>query len=89
MPEPTPPVRLLSLSDLQRKLGGLSRTSVWALRRSPGFPAPVKLGNAPRYVESEIDAWLLKQPRQTAQDASGTTNGGADDQGTADGAVAV
>lgn len=74
MPEPTPPVRLLSLADLQRKLGGLSRTSVWALRRSPDFPAPVTFGKAVRYVECEIDAWLLKQPRQTAQDAPRATN---------------
>ncbi len=61
-----PPVRMISLRELERKLGGLSRTSVWALRRSPDFPAAVLLGNAPRYIESEIDAWLLTQPRQTA-----------------------
>ena len=57
------PVRLLTLTDLASKLN-LSRTAVWAARRTPDFPKPLRLaGRHPRYVESEVDEWLLAQPR--------------------------
>ena len=67
MPDSSP-VRLLSLDELQRKLG-VSRTQVWTLRRTPGFPAPILIGSVSRgkrFIESEIDAWLLAQDREDA-----------------------
>ena len=63
MPDPAPPVRLLSIDGLQRKLG-LSRTALWTLRRTPGFPVPIVIGDSgrgKRFIEAEIDAWLLSQ----------------------------
>ena len=83
MPDAPAPVRMLSIADLQRKLGNLSRTSVWTLRRLPGFPVPIRLGMAQRYVEAEVDRWLLSQPRtaaQTGEDTPSSTNGPAPDQ---------
>ena len=100
MPEPTPPpVRLISIPELQRKCG-LSRTAVWQLRRTPGFPAAVDMpgSNArPRFVESEIDDWLLSRPRrpaaetaaQTASQPARATNAPADDRETAGAPAAV
>ena len=61
---PAPPVRLLSLQDIQRKLS-ISRTALWAFQRRRGFPAPILIGESKRYIEAEIDAWLLTQPRAT------------------------
>ena len=92
MPDAPAPVRMLSIADLQRKLGNLSRTSVWTLRRLPGFPVPIRLGMAQRYVEAEVDRWLLSQPRtaaQTGEDTPSSTNGPAPDRETADGTAAV
>ena len=74
-----PPVRLLSLDDLARK-AGMSRTSVWTLRRRPDFPQPLQLGRSVRFVESEVDTWLMAQRIETATQA-------ADDGETADGAA--
>jgi predicted DNA-binding transcriptional regulator AlpA len=48
--------RLLTIGDLCEKLRK-GRTSVWRLRKQPGFPVPVYLGETPQWLESEIDAW--------------------------------
>ena len=58
--------RLLTITELQQKLGSPSRSALWKLRRAPDFPKPVMLGGserAVRYVDSEVDEWMLAQPR--------------------------
>ena len=86
MSETPAPVRLLSPADLADKLR-VSRTTAWAMRRRPGFPRPVDLGErVTRYVESEVDAWIAAQRRH---DAPRPTNGAAPDRETADGAASL
>lgn len=55
-------VSLLSLAGLCRKLS-ISRTQAWKVRKLPGFPPPILIGDSKKYIESEIEAWLLTQPR--------------------------
>lgn len=43
---------------------GMSRTSLWRLRKEGDFPSPVKLGKrAVAYHRKEVDEWLANRPR--------------------------
>lgn len=71
--------RLLTITELQEKLGSPSRTALWALRRAPDFPRPIMLGGSDRvrrYVDTEIDAWMLRQPRDVGPQADGDSGTG-------------
>ncbi|MDE0133136.1 MAG: AlpA family phage regulatory protein [bacterium] len=45
---------------------GLSRTTLWRLRRTGEFPAPVRLGGdasrAVGWLRSDIEEWILSRP---------------------------
>jgi prophage regulatory protein len=59
--------RLLTLNQVMDKIGR-KKTFIYAEINAGRFPAPVKLGRASSWVESEIDAWIerLKQDRAAA-----------------------
>jgi predicted DNA-binding transcriptional regulator AlpA len=59
MVETTTSVRMLRYRDVCKKIG-VSRTTVWRLERSGGFPPRRQLSaNVVGWVESEVDAWLV------------------------------
>ncbi|MCY4648777.1 MAG: AlpA family phage regulatory protein [bacterium] len=45
---------------------GLSRTTLWRLRQTGEFPAPVRLGGdgsrAVGWLRSDIEAWIRSRP---------------------------
>jgi predicted DNA-binding transcriptional regulator AlpA len=46
------------------RLTGLSRTTLWRLERTAGFPARLRLGtNSIGWLEDEVRAWLESRPR--------------------------
>lgn len=52
--------RYLTLKDVKAKTG-LGTSTIYRYMESRGFPKQIKLGEAVRWVESEIDAWARKQ----------------------------
>ena len=64
---PARPDRLLTNRDLQARLR-LSRTSIHFMVKRGEFPAPVQIGRARRWRESDVNAWIAAQ---TAAGADG------------------
>lgn len=62
--------QVLRISDVQKRLGFGSRTSVFLLSRDdPSFPTPIRLGKRARgFIASEIDAWIESQRAPRAAD---------------------
>ncbi len=57
-----PERQILRVADLQAQLG-LSRTTIWRLRRAGEFPQPIRLSaNAVGWPAHLIDEWLTKRP---------------------------
>jgi prophage regulatory protein len=56
-------IRLLNLRQVQAKIGGITRTTIWRWVRAGQFPAPVALG-AQRIAwrEDVIDKWIATRP---------------------------
>ena len=55
-----PPVRLLRIREVQARTG-LSRSTIYRWAAEGRFPPPVRLGGrVARWVEAEVDEWLLK-----------------------------
>lgn len=59
--------RLLRLPEVQF-LSGLKKTSIYD--RADGFPAPVKIGRATAWRESEVNAWIASRPSVGSRPAS-------------------
>ncbi len=55
---PTPLV-LLKLATVKARVG-LNKTAIYAGIKKGWFPKPVKIGVSSRWVESEIDALIVK-----------------------------
>lgn len=58
--------RLLRLPEVEF-LSGLKKTSIY--QRAAGFPAPVKVGSATAWRESEVNAWIASLPTADAKPA--------------------
>ena len=57
-----PERQILRVADLQARLG-LSRTTIWRLRRAGEFPQPIRLSaNAVGWPVHVIDEWLATRP---------------------------
>ncbi len=56
--------RLLRLPEVEF-LSGLKKTSIY--QRADGFPAPVKVGRATAWRESEVNAWIASRPTATVR----------------------
>ena len=63
---PILPIRMLTMSQVVNKVG-LKRTKIYQLIASGEFPhsVPIGGGRAVRFVQSEIDQWLLDQIRKS------------------------
>lgn len=55
-----PSENLLSLTDVCRVLG-VCRKTLWKLRKAGGFPEPLVVGGAGRYLRSDVMAYLAQQ----------------------------
>ena len=56
-------MKCLTLAETCRKIG-VSRPELWSHRKQPDFPRAILVTpRNPRFVEDEIDAWLLQRPR--------------------------
>jgi predicted DNA-binding transcriptional regulator AlpA len=57
------------------KRAGISRSQAYELMAAqpPGFPRPVKIGRASRFVSAEVDSWI--DGRIEARDAAPRTAG--------------
>ena len=59
------PVQVLRMSAVMAATG-LSRTTLWRLRRTGEFPAPVRLGGdgsrAVGWLRNDIEAWIISRP---------------------------
>lgn len=46
------------------KLGGISNTTLWRIRKNPDFPLPVELRpGVPAWLEGEVDRWIASRRR--------------------------
>lgn len=54
-------VKLLTAEDIAAVVGMAPRTVREKVATRPGFPAPLVISGSKRWVESEIDEWLLQQ----------------------------
>ena len=61
-PDPIFPIRMLTMAQVVNKIG-LSRAKIYELIADGDFPQAYSIGGgrAMRFVESEIDQWLLDQ----------------------------
>lgn len=57
---PEPPERLLTITNVVNIVGFRS-SSIYLKIQQGTFPAPVKIGTASRWRESEVQAWIKKQ----------------------------
>ena len=57
---PEPSERLLSIAEVGTTIGFKS-SSIYLKIQQGTFPAPVKIGAASRWRESEVQAWIQKQ----------------------------
>ena len=62
--------RYLTIAETARKLG-IGRTHLWTLRKNPHFPKPVVVTDRNRrFVEEEIDEWMLSRPRESLSETN-------------------
>ncbi|VVD99822.1 hypothetical protein PIN31115_02045 [Pandoraea iniqua] len=59
-PQSSKPERMLKLKDVIEQVG-YGHTAIYARVKAGTFPAPVKIGYASRWPESEVQAWIAKQ----------------------------
>ena len=52
---------VLSASGLARHLG-VSRVTLWRLRKDPGFPLPRLVGHKLGWLDTELKTWLESRP---------------------------
>lgn len=57
-------MKAINKEQTAKKIGKSTRWIEIRVQRSE-FPQPVQIGGELRWIEDEIDAWLLAQPRGT------------------------
>ncbi len=54
------PICLISIKQILKKLGVGNTQFHTFYKKQPGFPTPIRFSdNKPRWIESEIDNWIL------------------------------
>lgn len=53
----TEPRKMLRLAEVCETVG-LKHAAIYAKIKAKAFPAPVKIGYASRWIESEVQAWI-------------------------------
>jgi predicted DNA-binding transcriptional regulator AlpA len=59
IPQAVKPVKLLAFEDLREKGIRKSKAQVNRDIKAKAFPAPVRYGRSPAWVEAEIDEWIV------------------------------
>lgn len=54
-------MKYLNFTELRAKLGNRARSSIYLDVEAGRLPAPIKLGGRLYWVESDVDAFLLRQ----------------------------
>lgn len=74
--QPIPPRRLLRRAEVMDRVG-LSKSTLYSRISAGTFPKPVALGSSVRWVESEVEAWILAlvSERDHAVESGGTAGG--------------
>jgi predicted DNA-binding transcriptional regulator AlpA len=57
--------RLSRLPEVLSALGGINKTTLYALIRDGRFPPPIKIGGTSCWPSHEVDAWVDSCPRGT------------------------
>ena len=57
---------LLTIAEVQSLLK-VSRATVYQLIKARGLPVPLKIGRCNRWPKSEIEGWIVAQPRAHVQ----------------------
>jgi predicted DNA-binding transcriptional regulator AlpA len=63
-------VALLRRREVEKRVA-LGRSSLLRLIASKSFPTPIRVGKSWRFVEAEIQEWLVKQIELSRQGSSG------------------
>jgi len=59
--------KLTRMPALQEQLGGISRVTIWRMRRRKEFPEPIAIGkNCVAWLQSDIDAWITARAQNRA-----------------------
>jgi prophage regulatory protein len=62
--------QLIALPELVSHLGGISRTTLWRLRRKKSFPEPIELSpGRVAWLRSDIDTWIADRVQARAAEA--------------------
>lgn len=51
---------LISLKQVTEKIG-VGKSMIYKMIKDGDFPRPVKIGSISRWVEEDVDAWLMKR----------------------------
>ena len=58
-------MKVISGIEVRKKLGNISPTTFWKLRKNSDFPKPMSLPTKGRsWDEAEVDAWLKALPKE-------------------------
>ncbi|WP_343661114.1 AlpA family transcriptional regulator [Ralstonia sp.] len=63
-------MRLIRMPEVI-KMVGLGKTAIYDRIKDHRFPAPIKLGRASAWVESEVQEWIAERVRQRDGSRSG------------------
>jgi prophage regulatory protein len=55
------PDRFIPLSDVRALLGGMSRATIFEMKRTGRFPPSVRVGRRALWVEREVRNWMREQ----------------------------
>jgi prophage regulatory protein len=63
-------MKIMRLPEVKAMVG-LGTTAIYALIKKGEFPKPVKIGRASRWVEQEIQEWIMERVRARSNDSVG------------------
>ena len=60
--------RLISLTKVRERIGDISQTTIWRMRRAKQFPEPVAISpNRKAWRESDVDKWIEARTSERAE----------------------
>ncbi len=55
-------LQIIGSPEVQRRLGGIGRTTLWHLEKTADFPKAIQISKGRKgFLASEIDAWIKRQ----------------------------
>ena len=63
-------IRILRVAEVQARVGGIGRTTIYRWIRDGVFPAPRQVGpHTVGWLEADVDAWVAARPISTQEPA--------------------